>query len=108
MGPVVVLEAFAAGVPVVGSALGGVEEKITDGVDGLLVRPHDSVRAWADAIERCARDRDLLSRLRQGVRPPRESGDVARDMQQVYLDVVSGRAATGFARSSTTPAGVVA
>ena len=36
-GPLVVLEAFAAGVPVLGSALGGLLDKVTDGVDGLHV-----------------------------------------------------------------------
>jgi glycosyltransferase involved in cell wall biosynthesis len=43
--PNVVLEAFAAGVPVVGTAVGGTPEVIEDGVSGHLVPPGD-----ADAI----------------------------------------------------------
>ncbi len=39
--PMVVLEAMAAGVPVVGSEVEGVPEAIRNGVDGLLVRPQD-------------------------------------------------------------------
>ena len=35
-GPLVVLESFAAGVPVLGSRLGGIAELVRDGVDGLL------------------------------------------------------------------------
>ena len=48
-GPLVVLEAFAAGVPVIGSALGGLTDKIRDGIDGVLVTPFDSVDAWRAA-----------------------------------------------------------
>jgi glycosyltransferase involved in cell wall biosynthesis len=45
--PVVVLEAFAARVPVVGTAVGGVPEVIEDGVSGCLVPAGD-----ADALAR--------------------------------------------------------
>ena len=50
-GPLVVLEAFAAGVPVLGSAIGGIADKVNDGVDGFLVRPFDSETEWASALE---------------------------------------------------------
>lgn len=36
-----VLEAMAFGIPIVGSALGGIRETITDGQTGLLVHPQD-------------------------------------------------------------------
>ena len=36
-GPLVILESFAAGVPVIGSALGGIADKVDDGVSGLLL-----------------------------------------------------------------------
>lgn len=39
--PLTVLEAFAAGVPVVASEIGGLPEMIRPGVDGLLVQPND-------------------------------------------------------------------
>src|SRR5581483_6588307 len=50
-GPLVVLEAFAAGVPVVSSALGGIAELVTNGTDGLLVPPGDTA-ALAAALGR--------------------------------------------------------
>jgi glycosyltransferase involved in cell wall biosynthesis len=87
-GPLVVLEAFAAGVPVIGSAIGGIADKVTHGVNGLLVEPHDSAAAWGAALTRCAHDAALVAELRRGVRPPRSMADVARQMQTVYRGVL--------------------
>ncbi len=47
--PQSLLQAFAARIPVVASAVGGVPEVLTDGVTGLLVKPEDP-HALADAI----------------------------------------------------------
>ena len=82
-GPLVVLEAFAAGLPVIGSRLGGIAELVDEGVDGLLVSP-GSVLGWTAAVERLLRDPHLLPRLRQGVRAPRTMGAVADDMAEIY------------------------
>jgi glycosyltransferase involved in cell wall biosynthesis len=83
-GPLVVLEAFAAGVPVLGSDLGGIADKVRDGIDGMLVRPYHSAAAWADALRTCAADPQRVDRLRAGVRPPRSIAAVAGDMERVY------------------------
>ena len=53
--PTVLVEAFAAGTPVIGSRLGGLAELIEDGATGLLVPPGDP-RALAAAIARLAAD----------------------------------------------------
>ena len=91
-GPLVVLEAFAAGRPVLGAARGGIAELVTDGVDGLLVAP-DSVAAWTAALERLAADPGLLPRLETGVRPPRRMAEVAADMAELYRGFRSSRPA---------------
>jgi glycosyltransferase involved in cell wall biosynthesis len=51
-GPRVILEAYAAGVPVIGSDIGGIPELIEHGVSGLLVAPRDpgSLRLAVDAL----------------------------------------------------------
>jgi L-malate glycosyltransferase len=56
--PLTVLEAMAAGVPVVSTAVGGVGEIIADGVTGLLAPPGDDA-ALADAVGRLAAQPDF-------------------------------------------------
>jgi glycosyltransferase involved in cell wall biosynthesis len=106
-GPLVVLESFAAGTPVVGSALGGLLDKVTDGVDGLLVRPHDSVHAWARLLMRCAEEREWLARLRSAVRLPRVMDDVAQETASLYRSLVPEAGRPVAAGAGLAPAAVL-
>ncbi|HEX6065533.1 MAG TPA: glycosyltransferase, partial [Longimicrobiales bacterium] len=87
-GPLVVLEAFAAGLPVVGTRLGGIAELVQDGVNGLLVES-GSVAGWADAFRRLLEDEALCDGLRAGIRTPRRIEDVADDMFAIYQKVAA-------------------
>jgi colanic acid/amylovoran biosynthesis glycosyltransferase len=60
--PVVLMEAMAAGVPVVSTTVSGIPELVKDGVSGLLVAPRDG-KGLADAIQRLLTDAELRSRL---------------------------------------------
>lgn len=60
--PNVLLEAMAAGVPAVSTAVGGVPEMVTHEKSALLV-PHSDPVALARAVERLLEDRDLSRRL---------------------------------------------
>lgn len=82
-GPLVVLEAFAAGIPVLGSDLGGIAELVHHGRDGWLL-PHDDVAAWRDALLRLSAEPALLASLRAGVGPVRTMREVARDTLALY------------------------
>lgn len=62
---VALLQAAAAGVPIVASAAGGIPEAVHDGVNGLLVPPGD-VPALAAAVARLLTDPDLRQRLGAG------------------------------------------
>src|SRR5205823_10731635 len=57
-----ILEAMARRKPVVASAVGGIPEVLTDGVDGLLVPPGDS-HSLAEALGRLAKSPSLRERI---------------------------------------------
>ena len=86
-GPLVVYEAFGAGLPVIGSDLGGIAELVTHERDGLLVMS-DSLVSWQNTLKRLVSEPDLLPRLRRGVRPPRIMETVAEEMMMVYGKVL--------------------
>lgn len=65
--PVTVMEAMAAGLPTVVSAIGGTPDMIEDGVDGLLVPQRDE-EAIAAALRRLAADPALRARIGQAAR----------------------------------------
>jgi len=60
--PNVLLEAMAAGVPVVATAVGGVPEVATSGRDAILVKKHDGA-GLASATAEILRDQQLRDRL---------------------------------------------
>jgi glycosyltransferase involved in cell wall biosynthesis len=60
--PLAMLEAMATGVPVVATAVGGIPEVVTDGVDGLLV-PAGDPSALATAIGKILDDDALAADL---------------------------------------------
>jgi glycosyltransferase involved in cell wall biosynthesis len=83
-GPLVVLEAFRAGVPVIGSSLGGIHDLVRQDVDGWLVDPFGSVDAWSRVLARAASDERVVERWRANVHPPRSMTDVARETRAAY------------------------
>jgi glycosyltransferase involved in cell wall biosynthesis len=87
-GPLVVLEAFAAGVPVIGSDLGGIAEWVTQGLNGLLCPPGDA-EAWALALDGLSKNADLRVRLRAGVKPPPAMTEVAARMVEIYQEAMN-------------------
>ncbi|HET9470325.1 MAG TPA: glycosyltransferase, partial [Usitatibacter sp.] len=107
-GPLVVLEAFAAGTPVIASNLGGIAERVSHGVNGLLVPPFDP-GAWASAIERLTGDPALLARLRAGSPPVPSMDHVAGAMHSLYSTLLASKApipsASAVPESAPVPAG---
>lgn len=63
--PLALLEAMAAGLPIVATRAGGIPDVVDDGVHGLLVKPGD-VAGLAQAIEHLIVDRDLARNMATG------------------------------------------
>nr|BCX01989.1 MAG: glycosyl transferase family 1 [Bacteroidota bacterium] len=89
--PLVVLEAMAAGKPVVATRVGGVPELVEDGRTGLLVPPQDP-EALAAAILRLAQDAELRREMGEaGRRRALERFDIqktARAYGELYLKLL--------------------
>jgi glycosyltransferase involved in cell wall biosynthesis len=89
-----VLEALSAGVPVIGTRLGGTPELVADGVEGMLVSPGD-VSALAAAMRRIQVDEGLSLRMGEAAKeraatafsPSRHVAGILR----VYESAVSDR-----------------
>ena len=91
--PLVVLEANAWKIPVIGSDLGGIREMVRDQVDGVLV-PHSDVDAWTNALDRLAREPAILQRLRSNISSVRTMRETALEMADLYRNVIeTGRSA---------------
>jgi len=58
----VLTEAFAAGTPVIASAIAGYSDVVTDGVDGILVPPGDPLRL-AEELQRVHHEPQLLAAM---------------------------------------------
>lgn len=92
--PLAVLEAMAAGLPIVSTGVGGVPEAVVDGVNGILVAPRQP-KALAQGIVRVLVDPDVARRMGIASRKRAEELFDAQVMAQktvaVYREVVSRR-----------------
>jgi len=107
--PVSLIEALAAGKPVVSTDVGGVSDVVRAGTSGLLV-PRGDVEALADAILLLVRDDELRARLAAAAPADvRERYSVERlvdDVDGLYRRLLAPSEARGL-RKPTSPAPLV-
>ncbi len=86
------LEAMAAGLPVIASRVGGLPEVVTDGENGLLIPPQDP-QALATALERLLADPDLAQKLGANARRHVEENysleRLGREINEIYAELIS-------------------
>jgi glycosyltransferase involved in cell wall biosynthesis len=88
--PVTVIEAQAAGKPVVSTDVGGVRDIVTDGVSGFVVPPGD-VDSLADRLRLLADDPELRGRLGEAGRSARDRYSIPRlvhDVDVLYRELL--------------------
>jgi len=99
----IISEAFAAGVPVIASALGPLAERINHAVNGFLVPPGD-IQALCRTMGRFLAEPVLLSQLQAGIGPPQTIEAYTEKMIALYQAVLSG-GGDDDAGSGTVPLG---
>jgi glycosyltransferase involved in cell wall biosynthesis len=88
--PLVIQEAFAAGRPVICSDIGGMAEKVLDGVNGLHFRVGDP-ESLAATIRRATTTPGLWERLREGIPPVHSITDHAAALTAAYESLIAAR-----------------
>ena len=81
--PMVIQEAYGAGIPVVASRLGALVEKVNDGETGLLFSPGNSMDL-ACVLRELVDHPERLDVLRANIRPPVTMQEHARKMLAIY------------------------
>ncbi len=87
--PFVVLEARAAGLPVLASRFGGLAEVVADGQDGELFAPGD-VADLAGRMQRLLDEPSRLARYRAAVRPPKSLASAVDEFEAIYAGAANG------------------
>lgn len=84
------LEAMAASLPVVATAVGGATQQVDDGVTGFLTMPRDA-QAMADALVRVLEDDGLRAQMRVAARERAMECFSLERMTETYRRVCLGR-----------------
>lgn len=82
--PLVIHEAFQAGVPVIGARMGGIADLVRDGENGLLYDAF-SASELASCLRRVIEDPKLLDHFRSNIPPVKSIDDDAADWIETYL-----------------------
>jgi glycosyltransferase involved in cell wall biosynthesis len=90
--PLVIQEAFFHRRPIICSDIGGMAEKVGDGVDGLHFRANDPF-SLARTIETATTSPRLWRSLRQGIRDPHPMDAHVRHLLGLYSETIDGRKA---------------
>jgi glycosyltransferase involved in cell wall biosynthesis len=104
--PNVVLESYAAGVPVVATAVGGTPEAVADGVDGYLVPPGDPQALAArivDVLKLGDARKAMGQRGRHRIQSRFTFDGQAMRYQDLFDEITNYRSATEQSRSAFDP-----
>ena len=86
--PLVIREAFLAGIPVVASRIGGIPETVTDGVNGLLFEAGNA-SDLRRVLSRLLDEPELLPRLQRGIPAVRTIADDVASTRERYVQALA-------------------
>jgi glycosyltransferase involved in cell wall biosynthesis len=87
----VVMEAFAVGLPVIGADSGGIAEQVTNGVDGFLFKTGSSA-ALAKLLQTILNNPLMLETIKINIRAPHPFNITTGKIYKAYIDVLGGQA----------------
>lgn len=82
-GPMAALESLAAGVPVVGSGIGGIPEAVQDGVTGVIVPPGDPPGILAGLLRACELPESARAAARSWAEAHADRGKHMAELQEI-------------------------
>jgi glycosyltransferase involved in cell wall biosynthesis len=86
--PLVIAEAFAAGLPVISSDVAAIPEMITQGVTGFAI-PLTQTKRWEECLDLLIRDRELRRRMGAAARQDAEHRFDARKNIRIAVDLIA-------------------
>lgn len=102
--PLVIDEAMHHGRPVICAGIGGMAERVRNGIDGLHFRTGDAL-SLADTMARAATEHGLWDRLAGAIRPSRTIAAAAADHAALYRELLQQPApVAGAAEEDAAPA----
>lgn len=93
--PLAILEAMASGLPVVSTRIGGIPDMVTEGAEGFLIEPHDTI-ALAEKISAILHDNQLRNRLSRAARKRSEEEFSWKPRMDRYDSILRSSLARNF------------
>jgi hypothetical protein len=97
--PLVIQEAFLHRRPVICSNIGGMAEKVIDGVNGLHFRAGDPL-SLAETIQRAATTKALWEKLVAGIPKVCRVEDEVDELSEIYSDLLDEKASGALAAAA--------
>lgn len=88
MSPLVVLEAFACRLPVLGSDIPPITDNVIDGINGLTFKVNDT-ESLASAINSVLSNSQKIKEFRNNIKAVRTLNDVASELIDVYRSILN-------------------
>jgi hypothetical protein len=104
--PIVIPEAYAYGLPVIASDVGGISTSVKNGVTGRLLAPNSPPESWADAVLETCRSNEAYSECSLSAfrfyRAALDWGVATRRVVEVIRDTLGDIASSGVRRAASS------